>query len=72
MPSNEPAAERLHHSQGLDFIIQGGASEKKEIDPNNGGSVVLGSVAYYMTATVTMSCRSPCVCLPARRCRRAR
>jgi Helix-hairpin-helix containing domain len=28
--------------------IHGGASEKKEIDPNNRSSVVLGSVAYYM------------------------
>jgi hypothetical protein len=54
-------------SQGLDPIIDGGASEKKEIDPNNRGSVVLGSVAYYMDR-----CRSPKVCLPARRCRRAR
>jgi ribose transport system substrate-binding protein len=35
-------------SQGLDRNIHGGASEKKEIDPNNRGSVVLGSVAYYM------------------------
>jgi heme-degrading monooxygenase HmoA len=35
-------------SQGLDHNIHGGASEKKEIDPNNRGSVVLGSVAYYM------------------------
>jgi hypothetical protein len=35
-------------SQGLDPNIHGGASEKKEIDPNNRGSVVLGSVAYYM------------------------
>jgi len=35
-------------SQGLDQNIHGGASEKKEIDPNNRGSVVLGSVAYYM------------------------
>lgn len=35
-------------SQGLDRNIRGGASEKKEIDPNNRGSVVLGSVAYYM------------------------
>jgi ribose transport system substrate-binding protein len=35
-------------SQGLDRSIHGGASEKKEIDPNNRGSVVLGSVAYYM------------------------
>ena len=35
-------------SQGLDHNIHGSASEKKEIDPNNRGSVVLGSVAYYM------------------------
>lgn len=35
-------------SQGLDRNIHGGVSEKKEIDPNNRGSVVLGSVAYYM------------------------
>ena len=35
-------------SQGLDPNIHGGASEKKEIDPNNRGSVVLGSVAFYM------------------------
>src|SRR5712691_3111159 len=35
-------------SQGFDRNIHGGAGEKKEIDPNNRGSVVLGSVAYYM------------------------
>ncbi|MBV8120535.1 MAG: substrate-binding domain-containing protein [Alphaproteobacteria bacterium] len=35
-------------SQGLDPNIHGGVSEKKEIDPNNRASVVLGSVAYYM------------------------
>lgn len=35
-------------SQGLDRNIHGGASEKKELDPNNRGSVVLGSVAYFM------------------------
>ena len=35
-------------SQGLDRNVHGGASEKKEIDPHNRGSVVLGSVAYYM------------------------
>jgi ribose transport system substrate-binding protein len=35
-------------SQGLDPNIHGGASEKKELDPNNRSSVVLGSVAYYM------------------------
>ena len=34
-------------SQGADRSIHGGASEKKEIDPANRGSVILGSVAYY-------------------------
>jgi ribose transport system substrate-binding protein len=34
-------------SQGADRSIHGGASEKKEIDPANRGSIVLGSVAYY-------------------------
>ena len=35
-------------SQGLSRSVHGGASEKKEIDPANRGSIVLGSVAYYM------------------------
>lgn len=35
-------------SQGLDRSVHGGASEKKEIDPTNRGSVLLGSVAYYL------------------------
>ncbi len=35
-------------SQGLDRSIHGGAHEKKEIDPANRASVVLGSVAYFM------------------------
>jgi ABC-type sugar transport system substrate-binding protein len=35
-------------SQGVDRSIHGGAGEKKEIDPANRGSVVLGSVAYYL------------------------
>jgi ABC-type sugar transport system substrate-binding protein len=34
-------------SQGASRIVHGGASEKKEIDPANRGSIVLGSVAYY-------------------------
>ena len=34
-------------SQGADRSIHGGASAKKEIDPANRGSIVLGSVAYY-------------------------
>ena len=35
-------------SQGLDHSIHGGASEKKEIDPANRASIVLGSVAYFL------------------------
>src|ERR1051326_8984040 len=35
-------------SQGLDPNIHGGINDKKEIDPKNRSSVVLGSVAYYM------------------------
>ncbi len=34
--------------QGVDKSIHGGANEKKEIDPNNRGSIILGSVAYYI------------------------
>ena len=35
-------------SHGLDRSVHGGAAEKKEIDPTNRASIVLGSVAYYM------------------------
>jgi ribose transport system substrate-binding protein len=35
-------------SQGASRTVHGGASEKKEIDPANRGSIVLGSVAYYL------------------------
>ena len=35
-------------SQGASRIVHGGASEKKEIDPANRGSIILGSVAYYI------------------------
>ena len=35
-------------SQGLDRSIHGGSNEKKEIDPANRASPVLGSVAYFM------------------------
>ena len=35
-------------SQGADPHIHGGANEKKDLDPNNRGSVVLGSVGYFM------------------------
>ena len=34
--------------QGVDKSIHGGANDKKEIDPNNRGSIILGSVAYYI------------------------
>ena len=49
------AAENTGHtsdcvivSQGASRIVHGGASEKKEIDPANRGSIILGSVAYYL------------------------
>ena len=46
---NEPAAERLHYCQpGSRPEHPWQRQRKKEIDPNNRGSVVLGSVAYYM------------------------
>jgi len=35
-------------SQGCDRNIHGGINEKKELDPSNRGSVVLGSVAYFL------------------------
>jgi ribose transport system substrate-binding protein len=35
-------------SQGASRMVHGGASEKKEIDPANRGSILLGSVAYYI------------------------
>ena len=35
-------------SQGVDHSVHGGANDKKEIDPNNRGSVILGSVAYFV------------------------
>jgi ribose transport system substrate-binding protein len=35
-------------SHGLDRTIHGGQSDKREIDPYNRGSVVLGSVAFYL------------------------
>jgi ribose transport system substrate-binding protein len=46
------SAGRLHDgaivSHGVDRAIHGGINEKKEIDPNNRGSIVIGSVAYYL------------------------
>jgi ribose transport system substrate-binding protein len=35
-------------AQGCDRSIHGGASDRKEIDPSNRGSIVLGSVAFYL------------------------
>jgi ribose transport system substrate-binding protein len=35
-------------SHGVDRSIHGGINEKKEIDPNNRGSIVIGSVAFYL------------------------
>ncbi|HET7344008.1 MAG TPA: substrate-binding domain-containing protein [Methylomirabilota bacterium] len=34
--------------QGCDRTVHGGASDRKEIDPNNRGSIVLGSVAFFL------------------------
>jgi ABC-type sugar transport system substrate-binding protein len=33
---------------GCDRSVHGGASEKKEIDPNNRGSILIGSVAFFL------------------------
>jgi ABC-type sugar transport system substrate-binding protein len=33
---------------GCDRSIHGGASERREIDPNNRGSIVIGSVAFFL------------------------
>jgi len=33
---------------GCDRSVHGGASERKEIDPNNRGSILIGSVAFYL------------------------
>jgi ribose transport system substrate-binding protein len=35
-------------SHGVDRSIHGGANDKKELDPGNRGSIVLGSVAYFL------------------------
>jgi ribose transport system substrate-binding protein len=35
-------------SFGCDRSIHGGASDRKEIDPSNRGSIVVGSVAFYL------------------------
>lgn len=45
-------AGRLHDaaivSHGVDRSVHGGMNDRKEIDPNNRGSIVLGSVAFYL------------------------
>ncbi len=35
-------------SHGADRSIHGGANDKKELDPHNRGSILLGSVAYWL------------------------
>lgn len=35
-------------SHGVDRTIHGGMNDRKEIDPNNRGSVVIGSVAFFL------------------------
>ena len=34
--------------QGVDRSVHGGINDRKEIDPSNRGSIVLGSVAFYL------------------------
>jgi len=41
-------ADGVIAAHGCDRSIHGGASDRKEIDPNNRGSIVLGSVAFYL------------------------
>lgn len=42
------AADAVIVGHGVDRSLHGGASERKELDPNNRGSIVLGSVAFYL------------------------
>ena len=35
-------------SHGVDRSVHGGMNDKKEIDPNNRGSILIGSVAFYL------------------------
>jgi ribose transport system substrate-binding protein len=46
------AAGRVHDtaivSHGVDRAIHGGMNDRKEIDPNNRGSIVIGSVAFFL------------------------
>jgi ribose transport system substrate-binding protein len=41
-------ADTVIASQGCDRSMHGGVNDKKEIDPQNRGSIVLGSVAYFL------------------------
>ena len=72
MEMNRRQSDCVIVSQGLDRNIHGGASEKKEIDPNNRGSVVLGRSPIIWTATAMRCCRWRFGCCAARRYRRAR
>jgi ribose transport system substrate-binding protein len=40
-------ADTVIVSHGCDRSMHGGSNDKKEIDPQNRGSIVLGSVAYF-------------------------
>ncbi|MGH7367634.1 MAG: sugar ABC transporter substrate-binding protein [Candidatus Rokuibacteriota bacterium] len=46
------AAGRVHDtaivSHGVDRSIHGGMNDRKEIDPSNRGSIIVGSVAFYL------------------------
>jgi ABC-type sugar transport system substrate-binding protein len=46
------SAGRLHDaaivSHGVDRTIHGGMNDRKEIDPSNRGSIVIGSVAFFL------------------------
>ena len=35
-------------SHGVDRSVHGGANDKKDLDPNNRGSILLGSVAFFL------------------------
>src|SRR5205823_5009653 len=41
-------ADTVIVSHGCDRSVHGGQSERKEIDPNNRASILLGSVAFYL------------------------
>ena len=42
------ASDAAIASHGVDRSIHGGINDKKEIDPSNRGSIVIGSVAFYL------------------------